>query len=108
MSGNTILLFVICAMMAAVVLGAAVNYGREFAANLRQPLRTTVARIEARRVQEDQGAGWSPSIRYFVTFATETGVREEYPVSEEEYERLREGQAGTLRTRGNWYRGFRV
>jgi hypothetical protein len=94
-------------VLGGIVLFSAITYGRELALNLRQPLRTTTAQIMGRRIQEEQGTGWSPATVYFVTFADAEGQTLEYVVPEDEYARLQEGQQGILRTKGAWYCSFK-
>src|SRR5689334_19319646 len=108
MSPNTLSLVVLCAVLVGVLLFAAFSYGRDFTDNLRRPMRKTKAQVIGRRVQEEQGTGWSPATLYFVTFADENGGRRELAVPEEDFQRLEEGQSVLLRTKGAWYRGFQM
>jgi hypothetical protein len=45
--------------------------------------------------------------KYFVTFETKSGDRNEFVVSENEYGMLAEGDAGTLKYQGTRYHSFR-
>jgi hypothetical protein len=74
--------------------------------NLRAPDHATPARIEYKRVEERQGSGWEPATLYVVGFRLDNGACREFTVSDSDYHRLREGQQGSLRMRGAWYRGF--
>lgn len=106
MSGGSFLLIGVCMALGAALLIAGINYGREFLENARQPLQSQVAQVIARRVQEEQGSGWSPATLYYVTFQLPDGKIQEFSVPEQEYNHLREGGQGTLKTKGQWYNGF--
>lgn len=105
MSGEN-LLVVLFVVLGATLLIAGIAYGREFLVNARQPLRSRIASVVARRVQEEQGTGWSPAMLYIVTFQLPDGNMLELSVPEQDYSHLPQGEQGTLKTRGNWYRGF--
>lgn len=45
--------------------------------------------------------------KYFVTFETKSGDRNEFVVSENEYGMLAEGDTGTLKYQGTRYHSFR-
>lgn len=106
MSPNNFALLLMSIVLGGFLALAAVSYGREYVGNLRQPLQTVPVQITGRRVYEDQGSGWSAAALYYVTFSEESGQTHEFSVSEAEYQRLKEGQRGFLRSQGTLYRGF--
>jgi len=69
------------------------------------PVRTTAARIVAKRT-EIKHHGKSHSTSYFATFDLGPGERLELELDGDEYGLLAEGDRGELRFQGSWYLGF--
>lgn len=75
--------------------------------NLRQPLITRPARVVAKRTAVSGGGqNSSASSHYYVTFEFDSGSREEWAVADRQYALLAEGDVGTLRSQGTWFKGF--
>ncbi|MDB4894859.1 MAG: conserved domain protein histidine-rich [Firmicutes bacterium] len=103
-------------MVFAVLIGGAILF------SLLRTLFTTVenlgqdevarpARIVAKRqsTSVSGGTGNMPASshnHYHVTFEFGGGEREEFSVNGAEYGMLAEGDEGTLRSQGTWYKGF--
>lgn len=77
--------------------------------NLDQPLLTRRARVVGRR-QSVSSSGIDEHhhthTSYYVTFEFEDGSREEFSVRGDQYALLIEGDVGTLRSQGTWFKGF--
>lgn len=75
--------------------------------NRQQPLLTRPARVVGKRLETSGGSGdSSASTWYYLTFEFPDGSREEFGVSGQEYGLLVEGDYGTLRSQGSWFKGF--
>lgn len=75
--------------------------------NMGQPVLTRWARVAGRRQDTSGGSGdTSVTTWYYVTFEFEGGNREEFSVSGKEYALLSEGDVGTLKSQGDWFKGF--
>lgn len=92
--------------VAAFVFYFGVQFCRAALPNLRQPTLSLHAQVAGRRVAEDQGTGWEPATRHYLTFLLDDGTRREFQVDEDLFVRIPDGGCGQLRTRGDWFRGF--
>lgn len=98
-----ILVGAIILLVAAVVLMLIAN----FVMNASKPVIEQPATVVTKRQGTSGGAGnTSVSTFYYVTFEREDGTRVEFSVSGGDYGLLVEGDSGTLRTQGSWYKGF--
>lgn len=101
-------------VFAIVIAGIVYTVGRVIFStvrNLGEPELTRTARIVGKRQDVSVSGGMndtpaSSTTWHYVTFEFDDGSREEFSVSGHEYGLLAEGDVGTLRSQGTWYRGF--
>jgi hypothetical protein len=79
--------------------------------NAGSPLLMRGARIVGKRDHISSHSGTenhtsSTTTTYYLTFELADGVREELQVAAREYGLLMEGDQGTLRSQGTWFKGF--
>jgi hypothetical protein len=75
--------------------------------NSQKPIVSIPVTVVAKR--SDVGGGWNnmpASTSYYVTFELENGRRAEFPVSGREFGMIAEGDTGTIRRQGTWFKGF--
>lgn len=88
----------------AFVIGSIILRGIR---NVGSPVLVRDARVIGKR-QHVSGGGQNhmSHTSYFVTFDFPDGNREELQVAASEYAMLIEGDVGTLRSQGTWFKGF--
>lgn len=77
--------------------------------NLQQPLLSRRARVVGRRMRVSSSGTddhHHTHTSYYVTFEFDDGSREEFSVPGSQYGMLAEGDVGTLRSQGTWFKGF--
>lgn len=97
-----------------IIVGLPVLFRKELVAaikNLRQmevsrPARVAQHRKSAYLMSDRHGLSSNLVQTHYITFEVEGGSREEYAVPDHDYRQLADGDVGTLRSRGSWYRGF--
>lgn len=96
----------IFALVVAVFISILVRGARQQHKNDHSPRLTVPAKVIGKRTQLSFNTS-VPSSRYFVTFQFDSGDRQEFPLSANEYALLAEGDIGFLSFQGTRYLDFK-